>query len=143
MSERMVGVVVATNPNDSRRGLKFSTDPIQEELLGHWTLSKSDKTQVRLCRGTAQRYYFALQLCILRHRGHFMSADQTRVPRFATHKEHRKRIRSYLKFRTFDQAERALLFGTVLGRRTLRLASIGRCQQSPGAESARRSSEIR
>ena len=64
----------------SARDINFATDPTEEELLRHWTLSKSDKAQVRSCRGTAQRYSFALQLCILRQRGHFMSPQQTRVP---------------------------------------------------------------
>jgi hypothetical protein len=116
----------------SSRQIDFSTDPTEEELLRHWTLSKSDKTEVRSCRGTAQRYSFALQLCVLRQRGHFMAPDQTAVPlrivnhlgeqlgfqptlflpaleRRATLQEHHNRIRSYLKFRAFDQSERQAL----------------------------------
>lgn len=116
----------------SAREIKFSADPTEEELLRHWTLSKSDKTQVRSCRGTAQRYSFALQLCILRQRGHFMSSHQTKVPlrilnyvgeqlgfqptlflppvkRPSTLSDQRDRIRSYLQFRPFSSSERERL----------------------------------
>ena len=116
----------------SAREIAFSPDPTEEELLRYWTLSKSDKAQVRSCRGEAQRYAFAIQLCVLRQRGHFMSPEQTRVPlrivnhlggqlgfqptlflppihRLATLKEQRKRIRVYLDFRPFDQSERTVL----------------------------------
>ena len=116
----------------SAREIKFLTDPTEEELLRHWTLSKSDKALIRSCRGTAQRYSFALQLCLLRQRGHFMTPQQTRVPlrivshlgeqlgfqptlffpplqREATWLEQNKRIRSYLHFKPFEHKERATL----------------------------------
>ena len=74
----------------------------------------------------------ALQLCLLRRRGHFMSPEQGRVPlrvvnylgeqlgfqptlflpplqREATWLEHRKHIRAYLEFKPFDRKERAAL----------------------------------
>jgi Domain of unknown function (DUF4158) len=107
-----------------RNPLTLPVDPTDEELARDWTLSEADKVQVLHCRGEAHRRSFALQLCVLRKYGRFLTEYDT-VPgriinhlghqlglspvlfvdpprREATDLDHEWRIREYLGFRPFD-----------------------------------------
>jgi TnpA family transposase len=107
------------------------TDPSEEELAQHWTLSPRDKAEVLQCRGDAQRRRFAVQLCTLRTYGRFLPkavpapvaitnylARQLDLPlvlfgegpeRLATETDHLQRIRTYLGWRPFDEEARTRL----------------------------------
>ena len=52
---------------------QLPTDPSDEELARDWNLSADDLTEVRRCRGDANRHHFAIQLCALRGMGCFVS----------------------------------------------------------------------
>jgi hypothetical protein len=111
------------------RALTLPEDLSEEELARDWTLSETDKVQVRRCRGEANRRRFALQLCALRRYGRLVD-DYKTVPvrivnhlsrqldlppilvldppeRAATETEQQQRIREYLGYRSFDERARA------------------------------------
>ena len=100
-------------------------DPSEEELARDWTLSEADKAEVLRCRGEGHRRSFAVQLCVLRRYGRFLTEYET-IParitnhlgrqldlppvlflepprREATDLEHERRIRDHLGFRAFDR----------------------------------------
>jgi hypothetical protein len=118
-----------------RRRFALPTDPSEEELVRHWTLSEGDLDEIRRCRGAGNRLRFALQLCILRRYGRFLSNFATVPARLANHLgrqldlapvlfvdqpvreatdlDHERRIREYLGFQKFtaevhQQLEREL-----------------------------------
>ena len=65
--------------------LMLPTDPSEEELVRDWTLSEADLKEVCRCRGDGHRLRFAIQLCVLRRYGQFVS-DFAAVPvRIANH----------------------------------------------------------
>src|SRR5713226_6504544 len=69
----------ASLPSRRRRfTLPLPTDPSEEELIRAWTLADSDLDEVRRCRRAGNRLRFALQLCILRRYGRFVSASKSR-----------------------------------------------------------------
>ena len=100
-------------------------DPSEEELARDWTLSDADKAEVLRCRGDGHRRSFAVQLCVLRRYGRFLTeyeaiparitnhlGRQLDLPpvlflepphREATGLEHERRIRDHLGFRAFDR----------------------------------------
>ncbi len=106
-------------------------DPSDEDLARDWTLSAADIVEVKRCRGDDNRLRFAIQLCVLRNTGRFVSDfDTVSVPianhlgcqldlppvlfvaapvREATDLEHERRIREYLGFRPFDDESRLRL----------------------------------
>jgi TnpA family transposase len=109
--------------------LILPSDPTDEELARDWLLSELDLVEVRRCRSDDKRHSFAIQLCTLRAYGQFLGQDYDVVPirivnhvgrqlgmppvlfvappaRKQTDTEHERRIREYLGFRTFDDAER-------------------------------------
>jgi hypothetical protein len=134
----------------SARTIDFKADPSDEELLRDWTLNAQDKAEIRACNGQAQRYQFALQLCVLRRYGYFMASEQTSVPvrivnhlgaqlgyaptlflprveREATVLAHRKRLRRYLEYQGFGPQERTQLQGWLREQRRLDLDSSELC----------------
>jgi len=56
--------------------IRLPVDPTDEELARDWTLSEEDLVEVRRCRGADKRHSFALQLCVLRRLGRFLSPDE-------------------------------------------------------------------
>jgi len=113
-------------PRQRRNPVILPEDPTDEELARDWTLSEADKAEILRCRTNRHRLSFAIQLCVLRARGRFVSdyeavgvritnhlCRQLDLPpvlfvnpaqREATDLEHEHRIRDYLGFRPFDQA---------------------------------------
>src|SRR5271165_1021311 len=55
------------------------TDPSEDELARHWTLTSDDLAEVAQCRGADHRRRFALQLCTLRAYGRFLD-DYRQAP---------------------------------------------------------------
>ena len=114
--------------SDSRARLPrvlLSLDPGEEELARDFSLSESDKRQIRRCRGDDHRRRFALQLCVLRKTGRFLDSYR-QIPtkilthlsrqlelspvlfvsdteRSATEYDYQERIRQYLGWQAFDQ----------------------------------------
>jgi len=65
-----------------RAPILLPVDPSDEELARDWTLSEADVAEALRCRGDANRRRFAIQLCIVRKHGRFLSeyaAVPTRV----------------------------------------------------------------
>jgi len=113
--------------------IRLPVDPTDEELARDWTLGEEDLVEVRRCRGADKRHSFALQLCVLRRLGRFLSPDEydaipvrimnhvgrqvgrppvllvTPPARKATDLEHEKRIRAHLGYSTLDDAARETL----------------------------------
>lgn len=105
---------------------ELATDPSDEELARDWTITESDRVEVRLCRGDGNRHRFAVQLCALRALGRFVddfAAAPVRIvnhvgrqlglapslfieppDRRATTADHAQRIREYLGHEPFDDA---------------------------------------
>ena len=76
----------ASLPSRRRRfALPLPTDPSEEELIRDWTLSDSDLDEIRRCYRAGNRLRFALQLCILRRYGRFVSDFSTVPARIANH----------------------------------------------------------
>jgi TnpA family transposase len=119
---------------------QLPTDPSDEELARDWNLSADDLTEVRRCRGDANRHHFAIQLCALRSLGCFVN-DVGDVPvrivnhvgrqlglspalflapleRPATATDHTQRIRQYLGYQPFDDRVQERL-GRFLGQRAV------------------------
>src|ERR1017187_7127193 len=114
-----------------RASTALPEDPSEEELARDWTLSASDRAEVRRCRGDDHRRRFAVQLGVLRQYGRFLE-DYTRVPvkilnhlgrqlqlppvlslstpdRPATESAQQQRIRAYLGYQPFDEETRSQL----------------------------------
>lgn len=112
-------------PRERRRGVALPEDPDDEELVRHWTLTREDRVQVLQCRGDDSRRWFAIQVCVLRRYGRFLSDEENVPPRLVaylshqlalapevvavaphpnTQSEHERRIRDYLGFTHFDEA---------------------------------------
>jgi len=68
-----------------RRRFALPTDPSEEDLVRDWTLSEGDLDEIRRCRGASNRLRFALQLCIFRRYGRFLSDFATVPVRLANH----------------------------------------------------------
>src|SRR5271166_3374643 len=126
------------------------TDPSEDELARHWTLTSDDLAEVAQCRGADHRRRFALQLCTLRAYGRFLD-DYRQAPlkivshlsrqldlppvlfldppgRGQTERAQSLRIRRYLGLRSFDRAVAAdlrdwLRQGALEGRSTAELLS--------------------
>ncbi len=98
-----------------------------DELIRHYTFSETDLALIRLRRGDANRFGFAVQLCLLRYPGHALAADRE-VPdvlihwvgtelwldtavwknygeRAETRREHLLTLRAYLELTAFTRAE--------------------------------------
>lgn len=98
-----------------------------DELIRHYTFSETDRALIRLRRGDANRFGFAVQLCLLRYPGHALAADRD-VPdvlihwvakelwldssvwedygeRAETRREHLLTLRAYLELAAFTRAE--------------------------------------
>src|SRR5262249_1983113 len=76
----------ASLPSRRRRfTLPLPTDPSEEELIRDWTLSEGDLGEIRRCRGASNRLRFALQLCVFRDYGRFLSDFATVPVRLANH----------------------------------------------------------
>jgi TnpA family transposase len=131
--------MTAPAPLPSRRsGIRLPEDPGDEELARNWTLSESDKREVRLCRGEENRRRFALQLCVLRGYGRFLEAEEAApvriinhlgaqlelspvlfvagMRRAATESEYAERIRRYLGYIRFHRDLQRELAAWVAGR---------------------------
>ena len=52
----------------------------QEDLIRHYTFSESDLSLIRQRGGDANRFGFAVQLCLLRYPGHPLSANEAVLP---------------------------------------------------------------
>jgi TnpA family transposase len=52
----------------------------QEDLIRHYTFSEADLSLIRQRRGDANRFGFAVQLCLLRYPGHPLSANDAVPP---------------------------------------------------------------
>ena len=124
-------------PQQRRSPVVLSEDPADEELARDWTLSEADKAEVLRCRTNRHRLSFAIQLCVLRAHGRFLSdyeavgvritnhlCRQLDLPpvlfvnppqREATDLEHEHHIRDYLGFRPFDQTVQDQLERSVHG----------------------------
>lgn len=111
-------------PRQPHSARSLPLDPSDEELARDWTLSEADKAEIMQCRGDDNRLRFAIQLCVLRLLGAFLSdyeAMPLRIvnhlgrqlglppvlligpsPRPATESEYQQRLRSYLGYRPFD-----------------------------------------
>ena len=107
----------------SRPALSLPSDPSDEALARDWTLSAADKGEIQACRGDDNRLRFALQLCVLRLYGRFLTtydAVPLRIvnhlgrqlglppmllldpmPRPATESEYQQRLRAYLGYQPF------------------------------------------
>ena len=107
----------------SRPALSLPSDPSDEALARDWTLSAADKGEIQACRGDDNRLRFALQRCVLRLYGRFLStygAVPLRIvnhlgrqlglppmllldpmPRPATESEYQQRLRAYLGYQPF------------------------------------------
>jgi hypothetical protein len=107
----------------SRPALSLPADPSDEALARDWTLSAADKGEIQACRGDAHRLRFALQLCVLRLYGRFLTtydAVPLRIvnhlgrqlglppmllldpmPRPATEREYQQRLRAYVGYQPF------------------------------------------
>src|SRR5271165_1245712 len=124
------------------------TDPSEDELARHWTLTSDDLAEIAQCRGADHRRRFALQLCTLRAYGRFLD-DYRQAPlkvvnhlsrqldlppvlfldrpgRGQTERAQSLRIRRYLGLRNVDRAVAAdlrdwLRQGAVEGRSTAEL----------------------
>src|SRR5262245_24995222 len=72
-------------PVRRRQALTLPADPLDEELVRDWTLSEPDLSEVRRCRGADHRLRFAIQLCVLRRHGRFVSDFATVPVRIANH----------------------------------------------------------
>jgi hypothetical protein len=53
----------------------LATPDDPKELICHYTLSESDLSIIRQCRGAANRLGFAVQLCYMRYPGVILGAD--------------------------------------------------------------------
>jgi hypothetical protein len=69
----------------SRAALSLPADPSDEELARDWTLSAADKVEIQGCRGDDHRLRFALQLCVLRLYGRFLTTYDTVPLRIVNH----------------------------------------------------------
>jgi hypothetical protein len=69
-------MVFAARP---RGAALLPVDPSDEDLARDWTLSAADIVEVKRCRGDDNRLRFAIQLCVLRNTGRFVS-DFDAVP---------------------------------------------------------------
>ena len=98
-----------------------------DELIRHYTFSETDLALIRLRRGDANRFGFAVQLCLLRYPGHALAADRevsdvlirwvaaelrldTAVwkdygKRAETRREHLLTLRAYLELTAFTRSE--------------------------------------
>jgi hypothetical protein len=116
---------IILTPRQRRNPVALPVDPTDEELARDWTLSEDDKAEVLRCRTDRHRRSFAVQLCVLRIHGRFLTefevvgaritnhlSRQLDLPpvlfldspqREATDLEHEHRIREYLGFRPFDR----------------------------------------
>lgn len=137
----MAAAVYSPAPNDRLEEPEQLPDGIDEDALRkYFTLARPDLEQVDQCRGPANKLGFAIQICTLRWRGHFLpdtrdvassviemigsqlgllpiSLDgypQNEKTRF----EHLERIRQHLGFVRCDapQRERLLNHLTVIAR---------------------------
>jgi hypothetical protein len=76
----------AAAPRGVRRsGVVLPEDPSDEELARNWTLSASDRREVRLCRSEENRLRFALQLCVLRWYGRLLEPEESAPVRIMNH----------------------------------------------------------
>jgi TnpA family transposase len=123
--EILVSPVILT-PRQRRSPVTLPDDPSDEELARDWTLSPADKAEVLRCRTDQHRLSFAIQLCVLRVHGRFLSdfdavgvritnhlCRQLDLPpvlfvnpprREATDLGHERRIREYLGVGPFEPA---------------------------------------
>jgi hypothetical protein len=109
----------------NRRRTAMPTDPSEDELAQHWSLTPADLAVIAECRGPDHRRRFALQLCMLRAHGHFLD-DYRHAPikivnhlarqlglapvlfldrpgRAQTERAQSLRIRRHLGIRSFDR----------------------------------------
>lgn len=106
-----------------------------DELIRHYTFSETDLALIRLRRGDANRFGFAVQLCLLRYPGHALAADRevsdvlirwvaaelwldTAVwkdygERAETRREHLLTLRAYLELTAFTRSEFRCLVRTL------------------------------
>ena len=125
-AEEILTSPLILTPRQRRTPVVFPEDPTDEELARDWTLSEADQAEVLRCRTNHHRLSFAIQLCVLRGQGRFLSdyelvgvriinhlCRQLNLPpvlfvnppqREATDLEHEHRIQDHLGFRPFDQA---------------------------------------
>jgi TnpA family transposase len=107
------------------RVTSLPSDPSEDELARHWSLTPADLAVISECRGADHRRRFALQLCTLRNQGRFLD-DYRQAPikivnhlsrqlglapvlfldrpdRAQTERAQSLRIRRYLGIRNFDR----------------------------------------
>ncbi len=107
------------------------SDPSEDELARHWSLTPADLAVIAECRGPDHRRRFALQLCVMRASGRFLDdyrhapikivnhlSRQLGLPpvlfldrpgREPTERVQAQRIRRYLAVRRFDKTAEANL----------------------------------
>jgi TnpA family transposase len=114
-----------------RRRSPLPSEPSEDDLARHWSLTPADLIEIGRCRGDDHRRRFALQLCTLRTYGRFLD-DYRQAPlrivnhlsrqiglppvlfldrpgREPTERVQAQRIRSYLGLRSFDREAEAEL----------------------------------
>ncbi|MDQ3686747.1 MAG: DUF4158 domain-containing protein, partial [Acidobacteriota bacterium] len=129
------GVIAAHEEWDS-----FPREIDSDILFHYFALSPSDLFHIEQCRGAVNQLGFAVQLCCLRWRGHFL-ADTRNLPmavlenlaqqlgispmqipdyphNHKTRSEHLERIRQHLGFSKFDESERKRLVDYIRGQAT-------------------------
>ena len=154
-AEEVLDRPIILTPRQRRHPVALPVDPTDEELARDWTLSEADKAEVLRCRTDRHRRSFAIQLCVLRLHGRFLTefeavavritnhlSRQLDLPpvlfldpprREATDLEHERRIRDYLGFGPFDREAQDRLERSVHA-----LAAQG----LPAAEVFRRAEEL-
>ena len=98
-------------------------DPTQEELARYWTLSASDRDEISLCRGEAQRRRFAVQLCTLRAYGRFLP-EATPAPVAMTNYLARQLDLPLVLLGEIPGLQQAFLRTFVIAQHPVRLTSI-------------------
>lgn len=123
-----------------RASVDLPTDPTDEELTRDWTLGESDLRESLRCRGDGHRLWFALQLCVLRQHGRFLSAETAPPMRIvnhllqqlglaptlfvqppqreATEVDQEQRIRDYLGYTSFESDAQSRLMAWLSNRAT-------------------------
>jgi hypothetical protein len=75
----------ATVTSHTSRGTSLPTDPSEDELARHWSLTPEDLVVIAECRGPDHRRRFALQLCVLRNEGRFLEAYRQAPVKIVNH----------------------------------------------------------
>ena len=128
----MIPPTIPTLPSVSESQERLPKDIAEDALRKYFLLTDEDMIEVERCRGSGNRLGFAVQLCTLRWRGHFLPDTRSLpqpvlemlgsqlgvlampIPDYPqnekTRWEHLERIRRHLGFSKCDEAQRERLF---------------------------------